>query len=372
MNIAFLTDKNSIHVNIKAKYFENIPETKFFFFAVKLSIEDYSRKVSQQFNKKMQIILLEQDDLGFKETLKNIKKLKEIIKKEKIQLVHINDMKFYNYGILLKTLGVKVVLENNGSDVLRTPQINPKVKKWYRLAYFLCDGVTQDSKVAQDMGIALGAKKKNNLIIELGIDYKIFNLNLIRGFFRKKYDISADSKVIFSPRAFRNLYNIGDIIKTIPVVIKKYPDVKYVFCSYVQNPQWMRLIKKLQVEPYVIMLGYLDNEKEMPYIYADSDVVISIPSSDSSPRTVYEAMACGCTTIVSDLPWIKGKFLNGRELWTTPVKDVPKLTSLLLDILNEDKKIDCVKSSKRIYKLLDYKKSAVQLINLYRKILNEK
>ena len=69
----------------------------------------------------------------------------------------------------------------------------------------------------------------------------------------------------------------------------------------------------------MIFTGRLDHNKEIKYYYADADVCVSIPSSDSSPFSVYEAMATKTPVIVSDLPWVSENFdkneHNFIDLW---------------------------------------------------------
>ena len=40
---------------------------------------------------------------------------------------------------------------------------------------------------------------------------------------------------------------------------------------------------------------------------------MSIPRSDSSPRSVWEAMGCGCPCVLSDLPWTSELIEPGRH-----------------------------------------------------------
>jgi glycosyltransferase involved in cell wall biosynthesis len=67
----------------------------------------------------------------------------------------------------------------------------------------------------------------------------------------------------------------------------------------------------------VHVVGHVPYE-QMAWYYQAADVCVSIPSSDSSPRSVWEAMACGCPVVISDLPWV-------REL-ITPERDALVVT----------------------------------------------
>lgn len=262
-------------------------------------------------------------------------------------------------------------MENNGSDVILASN-DSKLRKRYELAYKLCKGVVQDSYVAQQAGIKLGAPSINNEIIELGIDTSVFNPDVEKGVFKKKYNIPKDAKVIFSPRTLRPLCNIGEIIDTIKPVLEQYPNTYYVFCSQIRNITYENRIKQEGLNNHVIYLGYIDNEKEMPYIYRDSDIVISIPNSDSSPRSVYEAMACGSNVIVSDLPWIGDKFTNNKELYIVKLHDEEELLNRIMNILSGRTKINAEIAFNRIKQILDYRISEKKLRKIYAKIIRRK
>jgi glycosyltransferase involved in cell wall biosynthesis len=57
----------------------------------------------------------------------------------------------------------------------------------------------------------------------------------------------------------------------------------------------------------------------MADVYRAADVVVSIPSSDSSPRSVWEALACGRPVVVSDLSWARDELEDGRHALLTPL-----------------------------------------------------
>ncbi len=370
MRVAFLTYSFSMHINIKAKYFLK-PNDKVYFFAIHTRQRRKDLDAPLEYRDNMIVIQLIHDDMDWEQIIKNTWKMYWTVKKNKVQIVHIIDMAFAIYGILLSLLGVNVILENNGSDVLLASN-DSKLCKRYKLAYKLCKGVVQDSYVAQQAGIKLGAPSTNNEIIELGIDTSIFNLNVEKGVFKEKYNIPKDAKVIFSPRTLRPLCNIGEIIDTIKPVLEQYPNTYYIFSSQIRNITYENRIKQEGLNNHVIYLGYIDNEKEMPYIYRDSDIVISIPNSDSSPRSVYEAIACGSNVIVSDLPWIGNKFTHNKELFIVKLHDRKELLNNIINILSGRTEINDETGFNKIKQILDYRISEKKLRKIYTKIIRRK
>ena len=69
----------------------------------------------------------------------------------------------------------------------------------------------------------------------------------------------------------------------------------------------------------VHLVGHVPYER-MAWYYQAADVCLSIPSSDSSPRSVWEAMACGCPVVISDLPWVRELIVPERDALVVPVE----------------------------------------------------
>jgi glycosyltransferase involved in cell wall biosynthesis len=67
------------------------------------------------------------------------------------------------------------------------------------------------------------------------------------------------------------------------------------------------------------VLGSVPKER-LPDVYRAADVVLSIPSSDSSPRSVWEALACGRPVVVSDLPWAREELADGENAAFVPLE----------------------------------------------------
>ena len=362
MRIAYLTLAYSMHINIKLKYFDENDEIVF----LAMMNNDLHDRAALKIRDNTEVYYF-QHYYDLPSQIKTAGEIKTIITKKRIDILHIIDMAYAIYALLLKSFGTKIVLENNGSDVL-LPK-NKETRILYRVAYKVADAVVQDSFASQKAGIRLGASKKNNKVIELGIDTNIFNPNIKKGIFKRKYGIPANAKVILSPRRFTSLYNIVSIISIMKDVWNRYPETWFVFCTYTQNIRYKYLIDKESRGERVLYLGYMDNENEMPYVYRDSDVIISIPKSDSSPRSVYESIATGGNVIASDLPWIDGKFERNRDLFVIDSDNKERLVNLILGIMNEEYILDKSHAYKSICKNLDYHLSAIELKSMYHKLL---
>jgi len=109
----------------------------------------------------------------------------------------------------------------------------------------------------------------------------------------------------------------------------------------------------------------------MPYFYRDSDVVVSVPSSDSSPRSVYEAMACGIPVIISDLEWYRNKFTAEKEVAVVPVGNIELLANKIITILKNNY-LDTEAAYQYVFENINMIKHSQKLENLYKELLKNK
>jgi glycosyltransferase involved in cell wall biosynthesis len=82
----------------------------------------------------------------------------------------------------------------------------------------------------------------------------------------------------------------------------------------------------------VHIVGHVPYARMAAY-YQAADVAVSIASSDSAPRSAFEAMACGTPCVLSDLPWVHEVIRDGREAVVVPIDAdrVAGAVSALLD-----------------------------------------
>src|SRR5204863_55536 len=92
-----------------------------------------------------------------------------------------------------------------------------------------------------------------------------------------------------------------------------------------RRPEARLLVKHPGTEPPpeardgVIVLGNVPPER-VPDVCRAADIVVSLASSDSSPRSVWEALACGRPVVVSDLPWARDELAPGGQALLVPLE----------------------------------------------------
>jgi glycosyltransferase involved in cell wall biosynthesis len=201
-----------------------------------------------------------------------------------------------------------------GSDVYRATRAQ---KLANRYALRRADLVMADSKDLLDACGALGGDDLRTELIQWGADLSMFRPADAqeRAELRRRLGLGS-GPVILSPRTLMPVYNIPTVIEAFGRVGDTLPDaqllLKHMGGATIElppfpHPERMHLIGRV---PYEQMADY----------YRCADVCVSITSSDSSPRSVWEAMGAGCACVLSDLPWVTELIEPGRDAITVPVE----------------------------------------------------
>lgn len=268
------------------------------------------------------------------------------------------------------------VIENQGSDVIFSPEKFKILIPFYRYMYKKVDGVVQDSKVAQEYGIKYGAPKDNfrNKIIEIGIDFSIFNKDVPKGIIRKKYNLGGRQIIFHSRGVVDPIYNIDIVIKSIITVRKNFPECIFILTARKEQlkPELQNFIQNNSLEKNILFAGYQDRIKDLKYFYRDADVNISVPSSDSSPFSVYESMACLTPNVVTDLPWLYTNFIPEKHLMVCTVRSEVSLADSINKILNCRHNLDLLSAYNIVYEKINLQKENEKLEMFYRSMLKDK
>jgi glycosyltransferase involved in cell wall biosynthesis len=300
-----------------------------------------------------------------------IKKILKQIKPDVVHAVNALNLIYLNY----KTDFLKVI-ENQGSDVIYTPGKFKILIPFYKHMYKKVDIVVQDSKIAQEFGIKYGAPKDNyrNKIIEIGIDFKIFNKDVPKGIIRKKFNLGSRQVIFHSRGVVDPVYNIDIVIKSILNVNKNFPECVFIFTAHKEqlDSKLQDFIQNNSLERNILFAGYQDRIKDLKYFYSDADVNLSVPSSDSSPFSVYESMACLTPNVVTDLPWLYANFIPDKHLMLCSVRNEKSLADSINKILNGQHNLDLLSAYDIVYEKINLQKENEKLETFYRRTLENK
>jgi len=189
----------------------------------------------------------------------------------------------------------RIVFTPQGSDVLVRSFKNKFVREFLRINLLSVGAITADSLQLLDRcGELAPGRASNHYLIQNGIDFSILDSTRLDVL---KYDICW-------PRGLSNVYQFDHFLSVL-TSISQLTDKPISVCiigAYGNS----RLISRLFELPNV----HLNLQTRLPpsLFYnelASSKVVVSIPSSDSSPRTVYESVYLMRPLFLTELPFLR-------------------------------------------------------------------
>lgn len=269
-----------------------------------------------------------------------IKQLKKILRKEKPDVVHAHFVS--HYGVLAAFARAKpLVLSVLGSDVFVAPKRSFIIKFLVKYALRHADIIHVHTKYLKDY-ISKFVNMDKIRLIPWGTNPKIFKkgyANQVKEL-KKKLKIK-NQKIVLSYRRMDPYYNTPKIVRSIPYIIKKHPNVLFVLMKGGANVEYekeiRKLVKSLKVGNYVRFVGYVENDI-IPVYLNMSDVTVMIPPTEGGPISLLESMACGLIVVASDIPvnqeWIKDGYngflvnVNSQEKVNLKISQAISNTSL--------------------------------------------
>lgn len=225
-----------------------------------------------------------------------------------------------------------------GSDVL----VEPYRSKWrrYLLKIVLqqADCVTVPSNTMLEMLSLLGTPPDKLHLIPWGINSEIFSPepdDRIKT--RERLGLPTQAFIVLSPRSLAAIYNHDVILHAFSQVVEVLPSAHLLFIKFNVNEDYekelAKLIAEYSLQEKVIWLPAQSDEENLASLYRAVDVIVSIPTTEGYGATVYEAMSCGCPTLLSDLPLFADELIHNYHTFKVPVRDVASTAQGIIHLL---------------------------------------
>ena len=219
-----------------------------------------------------------------------------------------------------------------GSDVLVGGWVAPRRS---RRALNAADLVFADSKHLVRETRALAGRELRVEVVRWGLDLDRFSPGSAAGA-REALGLPSDGPLVAGVRGLRPIYNPGLQLEAFARVRAKRPDARFLLKHPLTAtpPEIGATIERLGLGDAVTVLSSVPPER-LPDVYRAADAVVSVASSDSSPRSVWEALACGRPVIVSDLPWARDELVPDEQALLVPLEP-DALAEAILRLLDDD------------------------------------
>jgi glycosyltransferase involved in cell wall biosynthesis len=122
---------------------------------------------------------------------------------------------------------------------------------------------------------------------------------------RRELGLEKDRLVGFAGR-FVEEKGFDFLLKSIPYVLERMPDVKFVYAGDINVvyeaffEKWRHLVERWK--DYIVLLGLILDKQKMANFYAMCDVFALPSRTDCFPSVQVEAMLCGTPVVATDIP----------------------------------------------------------------------
>ena len=255
-------------------------------------------------------------------------RLKKLIKQENFNAIHTE-----NNCLITAALALRQIPKNNRPKTYHTvhlPPINEAGSKSKLLIYrfifktgmIVPVGITEGigNMIEKDYGIP------NPPVIQNGIDTDRFHSNI---------DINKRTIDICTIGRMTRQKNYFFTLKVFEEIHKQQPNIKIAVCGDGELKNEIQQYVESHDMSYVKLLGVVQKPEE---VLANSKIFFLGSIYEANPMSIWEAMACGCVPIVSDLPGMN-EIVSSTEGCLFKVNEVQEATSLVMNALANQTKL---------------------------------
>ncbi|MBM3264722.1 MAG: glycosyltransferase family 4 protein [candidate division Zixibacteria bacterium] len=256
-----------------------------------------------------------------------VRNIRKAIHRIKLDIVHGHYLT--NYGFLASCAGFAPLVQTaHGSDIL-VDAAGSWEKRWFvRRALSRATFVTAVTRQIAERIAAMGIAPERLMIHQYVVDTTVFTP-------------PADPKTrhpkrILSTRTLDWKYNVQHLIRAVPAIRARVPDVEVVLAGDGPDRAAIEsLIRELGIETVVTLKGRTPPDGIVSLLRSAS-VYVSTSITEGASLSLLEAMACGAFPVVTDLPGNREWINDPDNGFLTPVNDVDRLADRISTALKND------------------------------------
>ncbi len=253
----------------------------------------------------------------------HVRGVRRVLREVQPDVVHAHSVSYFCWSAALA--GASPLISTAwGSDVYLAGRLG---RAEIRFALARSVWATADSPELLERLHRLGAPPERTSVIGWGVDLAAFTPAADRTALREHLGLGA-GPLILGPRSLKPIYNPEVLVGAFERVRREVPQAQLLLKHLDAGPPPPGLQRE-----GVTIVGHVPYEQMADY-YRAADVCVSIPSSDSAPRSVWEAMAAGAPCVLSDLPWVHSMLTPGSEALVSAI-DADAVASAVSRVLLE-------------------------------------
>jgi len=183
----------------------------------------------------------------------------------------------------------------------------------------------------------------------------------------------VSAPVVINPRGFRGYVRNDTFFQSIPKVLARRPEARFLCASMAGEPQAQKWIEQLGIQASVKLLPALPHH-EMADKFRSAAVLVSPSTHDGTPNTLLEGMACGCFPVAGDLESIREWITPGVNGLLVDPSDPDSLAEAILSALDQPElRAKAGEHNRRIIaERADYSQNMSRAEDFYSRLLNSK
>lgn len=189
------------------------------------------------------------------------------------------------------------------------------------------------TEVEKKQYMEMGVKEENIEIVPLGINLKDYTNLPNKGFFKSKYNIDENDKLILFLGRIHEIKGLDLLIKSFKNISEEHVKLAIVGGDYGFKDELDNLIQELDLNNQVLFPGVLTGKDKIEAL-VDCDIFVMPSRYESFTTSGLEAMACSKPLILTNNnhihTWVKD------HVGLTCEFDVDDLTDCLIRLLNDE------------------------------------
>lgn len=317
------------------------------------------------------------DKFGF---FKAARLVKEIIKKEKPDLIHATLFKAEMVSRIVGPSSGVPVINSFVNDSYSKERYNLldfsqlltlNLYKWldYITSYRVTKFMSITNAIIENNAKAIGISKQDVEVIYRGRNIEqLYSKIELNGVEELTFQFGSGPIILTVSRLLIRKGYL-ESIEAIKSVVQEFPSVKYLIAGEgYDRPIFENLIKSLKLQDNVFLLG---NRSDIPTLLAFSDIFLFPSHYEGQGGALVEAMIMGKPIISSKIPVIQESVENNFSALLFEPKNVSDIyDKIIWAISNMDKMVEYGDNAKKVAELrFDIKKVAFQHEELYNKVL---
>lgn len=290
-----------------------------------------------------------------------------IIKKWKIDLVHVNTIVVPSAMIAAKLAGKPVIVHKR--EIIVSNKIASNILDW--LTFLFADKVIAISSEVKNS--SLHVLQKKTIVIYNGVDTSEISVER-QNKLRRKYKVPQSALLVGIFSRIEPWKGQHIVIKSLSTVLSKFGNVRLMVfgAPYTKKGEYYldelkNIVQKMNLQSVVSFPGLVKNLND---IYSDFDLII-VPSVDPEPlgRVIIESMAAGVPVIATNLGGTKECLINDKTGLLVKANDIDAMEAALIKVLSNKNLREKMGTNgrERAEKLFDIKIIIKRVESVYRK-----